>query len=113
MRILLVDEDTASLENLRKVLEKDNSRDEIISFNDPTHVLDYMEQQPVDEVFAEVNMKKITGFALTRYIKEISKQIKVILIAESNEYAMEAWNVHADYFLKKPIILADIMKMRE
>lgn len=113
MRIILVDHDKKSLTWLEGIIRHINPKDSVLCFNDSIEALEYIEQQMVHEVFVEVNMQRMTGLMLTRKIKEVSKHIKVIVMASDEAYAMEAWNVHADYFLKKPIQLMDIIKMRE
>ncbi len=113
MRIVLVDEDSKCLARLEALLKETNPQFSIVLFNDSYEALNYITTHAVDEVYIEINMYGMTGFALTRRIKEISKRIKVILLASSESYAIEAWKVHADYFLIKPITLQAILQMRE
>ncbi|MBP3886839.1 MAG: response regulator [Cellulosilyticum sp.] len=113
MRIVLVDKDNQCLTKLEGILERSNPQDDILLFTDSYRALDYISSYTVDEVYIEIDMYDTTGLALTRQIKEMSKYIKVILMASSEEYAIEAWRVHADYFLVKPVTLEAIWQMRE
>lgn len=113
MRIVLVDQESEYLVGLEEVLKKSNPKANILMFNDSYKALEYIGFHSVDEVYVEISMYGMTGFALTKRIKEISKHIKVILMASSEEYAIEAWKVHADYFLIKPVRLEAILQMRE
>lgn len=113
MRIVLVDHDSSSLFQLEALIKQGNPKDETVIFNDVLETIEYVKRNMVNEIFIEVCMKGNKGFALAKEIKKLNKQIKVILIADSEEYAIEAWRVHADYFLVKPVTLDAIMRMRE
>lgn len=113
MRIVLVDQDSLSLMQLEAIMKKSNPKDETLIFNDVYMTLEYIKRNMVNEIFIEISMKGKTGLTLAKEIKKINRQVKVILIADSEEYAIEAWKVHADYFLVKPITLEAIHKMRE
>lgn len=113
MRIVLVDQDSLSLMQLEAIMKKSNPKDETLIFNDVYMTLEYIKRNMVNEIFIEISMKGKTGLTLAKEIKKINRQVKVILIADSEEYAIEAWKVHADYFLVKPITLETIHKMRE
>ena len=113
MHIVLVDKDNKSLARHEEILRKINPKDSILIFNDSYKALAYIKEHSVDEIYIEISMYDMTGFALTRKIKEINKRIKVVLMDSSKEYAIEAWKIHADYFLTKPIMLEDILQMRD
>lgn len=113
VRIVVIDYDKQCLAHLKTILEQINPDDEALIFNEAFDALEYIKKNGVDEVFIEVGMPKMTGFALTKAIKKVDKKIRVILLARSKEYAIEAWKVHANYFLVKPVTLESVLKMRE
>ena len=60
-------------------------------------------QRDVQLAFLDIYMEGINGIELGRTIREKDRDIVIVLVSGSNEYASEAFEIQADYYLKKPI----------
>ena len=60
-------------------------------------------QADVQLAFLDIYMEGINGIELGRTIREQDKDIVIVLVSGSNEYASEAFEIQADYYLKKPV----------
>ena len=60
-------------------------------------------QSGVQLAFLDIYMEGINGIELGRTIRDKDKDIVIVLVSGSNEYASEAFEIQADYYLKKPI----------
>lgn len=88
---------------------------EIEKFQNGTDLL--AAESRFDMVFLDVNMPGINGIELGRILRDKNKELKIIYISAYAEYAVEAFEVKASYFLVKPIdknkffdIVSDIIK---
>lgn len=70
--------------------------------------LAFLEENEVDFVFLDINMPKISGLSLYEIIKQKFPQIILIFVTGYSEYALTAFQMHADGYLAKPISVKDI-----
>lgn len=103
MVIVIVDNDMKSLHNLENYIRACRKDDEIVSFADAVEAMEYIRQHEVEILFTEVQMKDVTGFALTKCMKDRMPNSYVIFVTESPEYAMHAWEAHVSSYLLKPV----------
>ena len=65
---------------------------------DAFEAMQLMNQQPVDLIFLDINMPKLSGFAL---LKTMQQRPKVIVTSAYKEFALEGYELNvADYLLK-------------
>ena len=68
--------------------------------NIPTQGLQLLQQQPVDVIFLDIHMPRLTGFDLLR---PLAYRPKVIFTTAFREYALESYEFDVLDFLVKPI----------
>ncbi len=109
-RILVVDDDpdTCSL-IVDGLSEEDYS---ISSCVDGEQALELLQQECFDLVLADIRMPRITGVELLQHIREMSRNISVILITAyaSLDTAIEAVRNDASDYLVKPFSLKELRK---
>lgn len=103
MRIMAVDNDTGSLRNLVKLIKKCRQDAEVAAFSDSLQAMDYINEHKVCIVFTEIVMRDVTGFALTKHLKAQNRNIHVIFVTDSAEYAIHAWEAHVNGYIQKPV----------
>lgn len=69
-------------------------------FPDVASALAFLDQQPVDLIFLDVEMPGATGFEL---MDRLTFSPKIILTTSKTEYAYDAFQYYVDDFLKKAI----------
>ena len=104
MRILLVDDEELQLirldKEVRKVLPSDT---EYISFLNPLEALKQSEGKKIDIAFLDIEMPGINGIELAKALKKNDPLINVIFVTAYNDYALEAYKIHASGYLSKPV----------
>ncbi|MDR2939155.1 MAG: response regulator transcription factor [Clostridiales bacterium] len=76
---------------------------------------EYIEKTRPDLVITDIKMPFVDGLALTEYIKEIDKNIKVIILSgyDEFEYARKAIKFGVNDYIVKPITASEMMVVLE
>lgn len=67
-----------------------------------------IEEQPLDLVFLDVEMPFGTGFDLLEQLP--NRTFETVFVTAYNQYAIDALNSHAAYYLMKPINIDELIK---
>lgn len=103
MVIMLVQNDRKELKKLMNCVSNVCPKDVVVGFDNPEHAIDYAETKNVDMCFADVLLQKSSGLALTQELRDINKDIRVNLLAEDKQYAVDAWMHHVNHYIIKPV----------
>lgn len=107
LEAVLVDDEIKALQSLS--WELTNFSDEIkvvASFTDPIEALQYLERNPPDCLFLDIEMPTIDGFQFIQKIK--TKEFPVVITTAYNQYAIKALKNEAIDYLLKPIDTDDL-----
>jgi DNA-binding LytR/AlgR family response regulator len=72
----------------------------------PVEAFNYLQKEPVDLVFLDVEMPGMTGIEL---IKNLEKRPIIILITAKKDYAVEAFELNVADYIVKPVTLPRFM----
>ena len=114
-KILLVEDDPDHAELIMEVLETENVQKEIILLNDGQEALNYFqkhgdngEQIRVNLVILDLNLPKVPGMKVLKFLKQNSKynSIPVVILSTSSDDKTieEAYKNGADNYIIKPIL---------
>lgn len=108
-KCILVDDDVQNIEMLQHILaEFYNSVFEITgTFHNAVQALKYINTNPVDIIFLDIEMPELSGFELIQSITGQS-EAKIIIISSHDQYALKSFRYSVFDFLKKPVGIADI-----
>ena len=112
--VLVADDDADILLLVRLRLER--SGYEVLTARDGTEALALAQERPPDVAIFDVSMPGLTGFDVTRLLREANAQLPVILLtARALESDVEAGAaVGADAYLTKPFSPQDLeLRVRE
>lgn len=105
MRIVIVDDEHLPLTRLKTLLEK-SSIPEIEIVGEYTNSLEVIAQiqslQP-DVVFLDIVMPHMDGLMLGEKIQEMSPNVEIVFTTGFDQYAIDAFNLHAIDYLLKPV----------
>ncbi|MCK9224327.1 MAG: response regulator [Candidatus Muirbacterium halophilum] len=79
IKVLVVDDEEAILNLLRKYLEKAGFT-HVITMNDPEKALELMQKELYKIVLLDINMPKMDGIELLEKIKEINPLCNIIMV---------------------------------
>ena len=101
MKILLVDDEELQLLRLENACKKVMPESEFFSFTNPMKVVE--SNINFDLAFLDIEMPGLNGIQLAKKIKSINPKIKIIFVTAYNNYALDAYRVHACGYITKPV----------
>ena len=99
LTILIVDDEAPARKKLRKFLSEERNIT-ILEASDGQEAIEKIEQEKPDLVFLDIQMPKITGFEVIDAVG-IDNMPALVFVTAYEQYAIDAFEVHAlDYLLK-------------
>lgn len=109
LQAIIVEDEETSREILKKYLDKYCPNVEVIgeasNIND---ALEIIRHTSLDLVFLDVEMPYGNAFDLLDKVGD--RSFETIFVTAYNQYAIEALNAHASYYLMKPLSIDDLIK---
>ena len=104
MRVLLVEDEELQLTRLeseaRKVFPEEP---EFLIYQKPIDALNDETLASVDIAFLDIEMPGINGIQLAKSLKKANPLINIIFVTAYDNYAIEAYRIHASGYLSKPV----------
>lgn len=109
LRTLIVEDEQTSRDILKRYLEKYCPTVEITGeASNIDEALVFIRNNSIDLLFLDVEMPYGSGFDL---LEKLGKtDFEVVFVTAYNQYAIEALNKHASYYLLKPISIDELIK---
>lgn len=110
MRILLVEDEELQLIRLENELKKALADEtyETLSFRNPLEALKESKNYKIDIAFLDIEMPGINGVGLAKELKKINPLVNIIFVTAYDNYAMDAYKIHASGYLSKPVSASKI-----
>jgi two-component system response regulator MprA len=108
-RVLVVDDDRAVRDSLRRSLEF-NGYDVVLA-NDGAEALARIAQQPPDAVVMDVMMPRLNGIDTTRALREAGNDLPILVLTARDSVGdrVEGLDAGADDYLAKPFALEELL----
>lgn len=103
MKILLVDDENLQLTRLELSCKRVLPDAEYFCYTNPEEALSTSESVLFDLAFLDIEMPLINGVQLAKKLKTNHPIIKIIFVTAYNEYALEAYKLHASGYITKPV----------
>ena len=107
MNAIAIDDEPQALEVIRLLAEKVPFLSLQASFTDAMEALVYLQSNPVDLVFLDIQMPDITGI---EWAKGLANPPLIIFTTAYSEYAAESYELQAVDYLVKPIAFNRFLK---
>lgn len=101
IRTLIVDNEAEARRGLRLLLDKDPDIEVVGECADGQAALRAIESQPLDLVFLDVQMPKLSGFEVLQNVA-VEPLPFIVFVTAYDRYAVQAFEVHAVDYLLKP-----------
>ena len=108
MIAIAVDDEILMLGALVAAIKASPDISEVSQFSDCDEALDFVKGKAVDVAFLDINMRGMGGLALAEKITSYLPNCKIVFCTGYEEYAIEAFKLHASGYLLKPISAADV-----
>ena len=104
MRVLLVDDEELQLLRLTEAVKNAlPDETEVLSYTNPVLAWEENKKTPVDVAFLDIDMPVINGIMLAKKLKTVNPQLNVIFVTAYNNYALDAYKLHASGYVTKPV----------
>ena len=114
MCILLVDDEELQLIRLEKEAKKVFPIDtDILIYKNPMEALKDSKDKKVDIAFLDIEMPGMNGIQLAKELKKINPLVNIIFVTAYDNYALEAYKIHASGYLSKPVKASKIQEELE
>lgn len=109
MVVLLVDDENLQLLRLESEVKKVFSEDtKILSYQNALKALEENKNNKIDIAFLDIDMPGLNGVDLAKQLKKKNPKINIIFVTAYDNYAFEAYKIHASGYLHKPVSAAKI-----
>ena len=103
MKILLVDDEELQLIRLEKTCRKIMPDATYYCYTNPKKAYNEMINEKIDIAFLDVEMPEINGIILAKKLKAINPQVNIIFVTAYDNYALDAYKLHASGYVTKPV----------
>ena len=103
MKILLVDDESLQLTRLEECVKQVLPEAELFTYSNPVKALEESKDTQIDIAFLDIEMPQINGIVLAKSLKGINPKINIIFVTAYNNYALEAYRLHASGYVSKPV----------
>lgn len=105
MRIVIVDDEHLPLTRLKTLLEKSGipKIDIVGEYVDSLEAIAQIQSLQPDVVFLDIVMPNMDGLALGEKIQELLPNVEIVFTTGFDQYAIDAFNLHAIDYLLKPV----------
>jgi len=100
MKCLVIDDEPKAVEILSDYIEKVPDLECTATFRDPLKALNYIQNNPIDLLFLDINMPDLSGI---QFLNALEHHPLVIFTTAYSEYALDSYDYDAVDYLLKPI----------
>lgn len=107
MKIIACDDDKKQLKTLLSLLaeytDKEGKHPVVTSFGNAFEVVSALDQESYDLALLDILMPGYTGMEAAKEIRMKNRDIKIVFLTSSAEFAVESYRVNAYDYLMKPV----------
>jgi len=107
LKTLIIDDEPLAQNVLRKYAEDIKSIEIKELCNDALEAMEILEKQPIDLIFLDINMPKLSGID---FLKTLKNPPLVILTTAYTDYALEGYELNVIDYLVKPFSFVRFLK---
>ena len=107
IRAITLDDEPLALKLVSGYIEKTPFLELLSSFDNPLDAMEFLDDNPVDLIFLDIQMPDLTGIEFTRII---GSRPKIIFTTAFEKYALEGFRLEAVDYLLKPLSYEEFLK---
>lgn len=103
MKVLVVDDERPTLDELAYLLGQDPRIHEVLTCDNATETLRVLQSTEVDAVFLDVQMPGLSGLELAQVLARFRAPLPVVFVTAHESHAVEAFELQAVDYVLKPV----------
>ncbi|NOU67083.1 response regulator [Paenibacillus sp. LMG 31461] len=103
LRLMIVDDEEMAIRRLKRLLSEIGGIGSIETFLDPQDGYEYAKAHDIDVAFLDISMPDINGMRLSVLLTEMQRNIDIVLVTGSDEYAVKAYAINVLDYIVKPV----------
>lgn len=103
LRVILIDDELPALQVLEFLLGDFDGLEIAGKYTDPLQALAELPEQQPDAIFLDIHMPQMKGIDVASRILEVCPSADIVFVTAYEEYALEAFAVHAVDYVLKPV----------
>ena len=107
MKAIAIDDEPLALEVIERFSAKVPGLELIRTFQNPVEAVGFLQNEPVDLIFLDIQMPDLTGI---QFLQSIRVKPMVIFTTAYSQYAIESYELDAVDYLLKPILFDRFLK---
>ena len=108
MIAIAVDDELLMLGALVAAIKTSPDISEVYEFSDCDETLTFIKENSIDIAFLDINMRGMSGLTLAEKITNYCPECKIVFCTGYEEYAIQAFKLHASGYLMKPVSAKDV-----
>lgn len=110
MIALCVDDESLLLEDLVRMVSQSPDIDDAVAFQDGDEALEWLISHKADVAFLDIRLRAMSGLDLAECIQDLYPEMPIVFCTGYEEYALDAFRIHAAGYLTKPIQEEDLQR---
>lgn len=110
MKAICVDDEAILLRVLTKAVEQSPDIDEVASFSTGKEAIEYAQSNHIDIAFLDIQIHGMNGIELAVELRKVYPKLPVVFCTGYADYALDAFKIHANGYLTKPIYADDVQE---
>jgi DNA-binding LytR/AlgR family response regulator len=106
-KCLLVDDEPLAIEVLEKHIDNVEQLEVVGTCNNAFKAMEFLQKNPVDIIFLDIQMPKLSGIS---FVRTLQNPPKIIFTTAYKEYAIDAFELDGVDYLLKPISLERFLR---
>jgi two-component SAPR family response regulator len=105
LKIFLIDDEASARNSMERVVREARPEAELFPFSRGQAALDAITDDALrpDVVFTDIQMPGLSGLSLAIRLRTVCPTAKIIFVTGYNEYAVDAYQLHAHGYVMKPL----------
>ena len=113
MNILAVDDERLALAALVAAIEEADPRASVSGYRSAADALASLGDHAYDVAFLDIELRDGSGMALAEQLRRAAPELRIVFVTGYSQYAVDAFALHADGYVMKPVDPARIAEELE
>ena len=104
---IAIEDEPLALKKIKEFIEQIDYLNLLEGFNNAVDAIGFLKKNPVDLIFLDIRMKKLSGI---QFLESLQIKPKVIITSAYDEYALKGYELDVADYLLKPFTLERFLK---